>query len=160
MPLIRIIGVGNPLRGDDGVGCACVAHLAGRPLPPGVEAVDAGAGGLALLHLLDDAAGVVVVDAAQMGLAPGTIRRFSGEDLVGEAAAPCLGFHGWGVADTLALARELGRLPPVVLLLVQAARHDLGAGLTAAVAGALEEVCARAVSEALRLAQRVGPPRG
>ncbi len=49
---LRIIGLGNPLMGDDGAGIAAVERLASLPLPAGVEVVDGGTGGLTLLDLM------------------------------------------------------------------------------------------------------------
>ncbi len=148
--MVRVIGVGNPLRGDDGVGVALVERLAAEGLPPGVEAVDAGTGGLTLLDLLEGASRVVLVDAAELGRPPGSVVRVDGEDLgLGEVAgAPSL--HGAGVGDALALGRELGLLPPLVLYLVQVVRVEVGPGLSAPVAAVLGDLAARVRAEALR----------
>lgn len=69
-----IVGFGNPLRGDDGVGLAALRELDGGPLPDGVRCADVGIGGMALVHELQ--AGwdrLVIIDAVQRGGAPGTI---------------------------------------------------------------------------------------
>lgn len=64
-----ILGLGNPLRGDDGVGTAVITTLQNEPLPPDVDVVDGGTAGLELVLLLQKYRRVLVVDAAEMGLA-------------------------------------------------------------------------------------------
>ncbi len=152
---LRIIGVGNPLMGDDGLGTLAAQRLAALAWPVGVEVLDGGTGGLALYELLAGARGVILLDAVAMGAAPGTLRRFTGEELERLPADPTgLSLHGCGLAGVLALARELGQLPPLVLFGVEPARVDLGLGLSPSVAAALEELLVRVgeeVREFLRL---------
>ena len=138
---LRIIGVGNPLMADDGLGIVAAERLAALDWPEGVEVLDGGTGGLTLLDLLAGARGVILLDAVAMGAAPGTLRRFTGAELERlPAEAPGLSLHGSGLAGVLALARELGGLPPLVLYGVEPARVELGLGLSPAVAAALEDL--------------------
>jgi len=69
-----IVGFGNPLRGDDGVGLAALKELEGSALPNGVRCADVGIGGMALVHELQAGCDrLVIIDAVQRGGAPGTI---------------------------------------------------------------------------------------
>lgn len=146
---MRIIGVGNPLMADDGLGIVAAERLAAMDWPPGVEVLDGGTGGLTLLDLFCGARAVILLDAVAMGATPGTLRRFSAGDLAGlAAAAPGLSLHGGGLAEVLALARELGQLPPLVLFGVEPARVELGLGLSPAVAAALADLLAAVREEA------------
>lgn len=136
---LRIIGVGNPLMADDGLGIVAAERLAALDWPPGIEVLDGGTAGLALLDLFADARAVILLDAVAMGTAPGTLRRFTAADLSAlPAAEPGLSAHAGGLAEVLALARELGQLPPLVLFGVEPARVEWGSGLSPAVAAALE----------------------
>jgi hydrogenase maturation protease len=138
---LRIIGVGNPLLGDDGLGIVAAERLAAMDWPAGVEVLDGGTGGLTLLDLFSGARAVILLDAVAMGAAPGTLRRFTTEDLARlPAAAPGLSLHGGGLAEVLAIARELGSLPPLLLFGVEPERVELGLGLSPAVAAALEDL--------------------
>ena len=138
---LRIIGVGNPLMADDGLGIVAAERLAALDWPEGVEVLDGGTGGLTLLDLLAGARGVILLDAVAMGAAPGTLRRFTGAELERlPAEAPGLSLHGSGLAEVLALARELGQLPPLLLFGVEPLRVELGLGLSPAVVAALEEL--------------------
>ena len=68
----RIIGIGSPLRGDDGVGVVLAERLAQSPLPGHVEVIDGGLGGLALLDAFETVERVILLDAADFGARPGS----------------------------------------------------------------------------------------
>jgi len=69
-----IVGFGNPLRGDDGVGLAALRELEGSLLPDGVQCADVGIGGMALVHELQSGWDrLVIIDAVHRGGAAGTI---------------------------------------------------------------------------------------
>ena len=122
-PPVLVLGLGNPLRGDDGLGPAVVQALRERALPPEVEVLDGGTAGLGLLEMLAGRRRVIVVDVAEMGRPPGTIARLSWEALV--AAVAPLSPHQVGLAEVLALAGRLGiSLPEGIVLAVQPASME------------------------------------
>lgn len=146
---VLILGVGNADRGDDGVGPAVVARLRGR-LPPGVEARVARADAADLMAAWDGRDGAIVVDATRSGADPGTVRRFAAE---GQALPAATGgdpsSHALGVAQAIELARVLGRLPGRLTVFgVEALQFELGAGLSPAVARAVDAVADRVLLEA------------
>jgi hydrogenase maturation protease len=108
---VLVACVGNLLRRDDGFGPAVAARLEGR-LPPGAELVETGIGGVALLQeLLAGCSGVVVVDAVERGLAPGTVVAFEPEVDEAEHVADV---HLADPRRVLSMARTMGALPPRV----------------------------------------------
>ena len=141
-----VIGIGNPLRGDDGAGAAVVARLAGR-VPASVRLLLAGGGAAELLDAWDGLGHVVVIDAVRTGAAPGSLHCF-------DAAAGPLGArtggpstHGLGLAEALELGRALDRLPARVDVVgIEAASMDDGAALSPAVAGAVDAAAERVLS--------------
>lgn len=148
---LRIIGVGNPLMADDGLGIVAAERLAALDWPEGVEVLDGGTGGLTLLDLFSGARAVILLDAVAMGAAPGTLRRFTIAELARlPAEAPRLSLHGGGLAEVLALARALGELPPLLLFGVEPARVEPGIGLSPPVAAVLEALLAAVRSEVAR----------
>ena len=143
-----ILGLGNPLRGDDGVGCRLVEELARRELPPGVQVLDGGAAGLGLLNLVEGWERVVVVDAAEMGRGPGEIVRFTLADVRLASTPDCFSLHHAGLSEALALADALGRpLPEMVIFGVQPVRVGWGEGLSPAVEAALPALIAAVLEE-------------
>jgi hydrogenase maturation protease len=133
-----VIGVGNPLRGDDAAGVAVAERLRER-VPPGVAVVACGEEPSRLIEAWEGAGTAVLVDAISSGGRPGTLHRFD----AGEEALPARAFrsstHAVGIAETIELARALGRLPRRVRVYgIEAGGFATGAALTPAVEAAVE----------------------
>jgi hydrogenase maturation protease len=125
VPGTLIIGLGNLLRGDDGVGVHVAQALAEVPLPQDVEVVEGGTRGLELVNLMEGWPRVILVDAADVGQAPGEFVRFEFDEvhLVGDDQH--LSIHSAGLRDALLLAQVLNVLPDEVIIYgVQPARLD------------------------------------
>ena len=160
---IVVVGVGNPWRGDDGVGPAVAAAVRDRLGPGGpagrVDVVDLDGEAARLVDAWDGADLAVVVDAARTGAPPGTLHRL---DADGVRAASTASSHALGVQHAVALARALGRLPRrLVLIGVEGADFGHGTHLSDPVAAAVEPA-SRLVAEVVagRVAGTVdGPAR-
>lgn len=145
-----LLGVGNVLRRDEGVGVRVADLFARLPLPPDVEVCDGGTLGLDAATLLEGRRLVVVVDAVDANASLGEIFRLQPEDLV--PATRC-GFsvHDFHLLDALEQTRLVGTEPErVVVLAVQVQDVSVGIGLTPAVEQALPKV-ARQVARELDL---------
>jgi len=142
MTRIVVAGVGNVLRGDDGFGPAVAARLGG--LPDGVDVVETGIGGIALLQeILGGCSGLVVVDAIDRGGLPGTL--FVVEPEVDATGAHLPDVHLADPSRVLAMAKGLGVLPERVLIVgcQPAGMDELGEGLSPAVERAVDVACGR-----------------
>ncbi len=113
---IAVVGLGNPLLTDEGVGIRVVEALGNRPIPAGVVILDLGAGGLCVLHEIAGRQKVIFVDCAFMGEAPGTLRRFTPEEAKSRKVQPRLSLHEGDLFQTLDLARDLGECPEEIVL--------------------------------------------
>jgi hydrogenase maturation protease len=138
-PLV-VLGIGNVLLGDDGVGVHAVRALAeGGGLPPSADVIDGGTGGLSLLPIIRGAAALVLVDAVDVGADPGSRHVLTGAGLY--AGLVRLSVHQIGASDLLAVARLTGVLPAeVVLVGVQPASLAPDVRLSPVVAAALPGV--------------------
>ena len=147
-PLL-VLGLGNVLLEDDGVGAAAVSQLLDRfEAPPGVRVLDGGTLGLSLLPYLQSADAVILVDAIRADAAPGTVVRLDGDE-VGPAVATRLSPHQVGVADLLEGARWLGGYPAhLVLLGLVPASMELAVGLSPQVHASLPALVDRIAQEA------------
>jgi len=135
-----VLGLGNILLRDEGVGVRVVETLQSRDTPPDVELFDGATAGLDLLDVLADRQRVIVIDAITGDYAPGTVLRLSADDLAPQAGNG-LSLHEIGLLHTLALARQLGIAPrEVVILGVKPARVDAGLDLSPAIAASLPEI--------------------
>jgi len=116
-PRIVVLGVGNLLMADEGLGVRCVERLAGDArLPQFVRLVDGGTSTHELLEDLEDLDGLVIVDAVVTGAPPGTVVRLEGNE-VPFAFSHKLSPHQHGINDLLATLTLLGRAPRQVVLL-------------------------------------------
>jgi hydrogenase maturation protease len=151
IPLL-VLGLGNVLLGDDGLGAAAVARLRDRyQSPDNVQVLDGGTLGLSLLPWVEQADTVILVDAIRTDQAPGTFVRLDGDE-VAPAVATRLSPHQVGVSDLLDGARWRERYPTeVVLLGLVPASMELAVGLSAQVAPALERLVDRIAEEAASL---------
>lgn len=151
-PVARvIIGCGNLLRGDDGVGPVLIRHLLDRGVPAGTRVVDGGTSGMEVGFAMRGAGEVVLIDACRTGSAPGSIFRVPGERL--EQLPPLTGLHQhafrWDHA--LAFARWLLKdaYPHrITVYLIEAASLEAGMALTEPVARAMRQVIDILVDEA------------
>ena len=101
----RVIGIGQPAAGDDGVGHAVIEALAAMVLPAGVELTRVREAS-ALLPLLDDADRVIVIDAVVDAGDPGAVMVLDAKQ-IDAAAMSGVSSHGIGVAQALELARTI-----------------------------------------------------
>ena len=143
-PATVVIGVGNPLRGDDGIGPAVIDALRRRagPAGPDVRLVCCSGDLTELIEAWEHADSAIVIDAVASGAAPGSVHVVPLEDRSWGQLAQASS-HGLGVQEAAGLARQLGRLPGALVLVgVEAAQFDLGAPLSAPVRLAVEQVVA------------------
>lgn len=153
---ILVVGLGNVLTADDALGPTAVALLdAAWECPPEVELVDGGTPGLDLAAVLERTRAVILVDTVASDGAPGDLRLYDKEILLGRDLAPRTNPHAPGVHETLHLLELLGEAPSDVLLVgVIPGEVDIGIGLSDAVRGALPAVM-KAVRDEL---ERLGAP--
>jgi hydrogenase maturation protease len=139
-PDTLVLGLGNPLRGDDGIGPAVIEWLQAHDLLPDVVAIDGGTRGLELVLTLADCRRALIVDAANIGRTPGEWERFT-PDLIRLKDGPTISLHAAGLAEALALGEALCALPEEMMIFgVQPARLDWSPGLSAEVQAAVPEV--------------------
>lgn len=108
-----VLGLGNVLMGDEGIGVHVVRALERRKLPEGVKCLDGGTGGFTLLEPLEDADRIVLVDAAADGNPLGTVTRTTPR--FSRDYPPTLTAHDVGVKDLLDIFYMRGGLRDVVL---------------------------------------------
>lgn len=138
-----VLGVGNLLLKDEGVGIHAIRALAGRDLPPGVELVDGGTAGFDLLPLLMGADRIIIVDALRGGEPPGAVYRLTPADCLPqqERQAGPISLHDLGILDVIRTLEVLEqRTPEVVIIGVEPGEIDWGLELTPEVAASLPAV--------------------
>jgi hydrogenase maturation protease len=145
---ILVLGIGNALMNDDALGVTAVEELQERyTFSAGVTIVDGGTLGLDLLPMLEGVRKLLIIDAIDMGAAPGALFRLEGDE-VPRAFASKLSVHQMGVQDLLAVAELQGHVPEeLVVWGVQPGSIEMEMRLTPAVAAAMAPLLDGVVGE-------------
>jgi len=111
---VAIIGIGNPMMADDGIGPRLISELQGSV--PGIDLIDMGTGGMQLVHVLAGYDSVIIIDSADMGLSPGESRVFSPDDVVSLKETRAYSLHDWDLLRSIEISRQLGEAPAKTLI--------------------------------------------
>jgi hydrogenase maturation protease len=148
---LLVLGLGNVLCGDDGLGVAAIEMLrSGYRVPDGVRVLDGGTLGLGLLSYIRPFDDVILVDAIEGAGPPGTFIRLEGDE-VGPAVQTRLSCHQIGVAELLDALHMLNAYPRSLSLLgLVPATLELGLGRSPPVEAQLPKLVEEIVAEARR----------
>jgi hydrogenase maturation protease len=112
-----VLGLGNPLMADEGIGVYLLERLAEQAARyDDVDFIDAGTGGMSVLHLIDGRAKAVFIDCAFMDEEPGTLRRFTPEDVRSTKVLAHQSLHDADLLHILTLAEQFGQRPDDVVI--------------------------------------------
>jgi hydrogenase maturation protease len=152
LPATAIFGIGNLLLGDDGVGPVVARFLdANYAFPEGVEVEDLGTPSLDLPSYLMEHETVIFIDAVAADAAPGTIRTYSREEIIGVAPGIRISPHEPSINDALIVLDFCGNAPrDVVLVGVVPQTFEGGVALSPAVRNAVPAVAEAVVAELAR----------
>lgn len=127
-----MLGVGNVLLTDEGVGIRAIKELEKMGFPEGVEFIDGGTAGYGLIPMIEGATKLIVVDAVDADAEPGTIYRFTPEDVApdNESPEPRFSLHDVGLVEALQLAKFMGNDCDTVIFGIQPKSLDWGLELT------------------------------
>lgn len=138
---ILVLGIGNVLWADEGFGVRCVEEMAARhALPERVRLLDGGTQGLYLLPFLEEADALIVFDAVDYGLPPGTLKLVEGAEVPAFLGAKKMSLHQTGFQEVIATAQLLGRCPAQLMLIgcQPVELEDYGGGLRPEVAAQID----------------------
>ncbi len=143
-----VVGLGNPIMGDDGIGLAALELLRDTwDLPAAVELVDGGTWGMTLLPLVESAQRILFLDAIRTGQPTGTPVTLRGAQIPRQVALK-VSQHQIDLREVLAVAEFRGTLPPeMVAVGLEPATFELGDPMTPAVADGIDLVVRMAVDQ-------------
>jgi len=118
-PKIMVMGVGNILLSDEGLGVRFLDELAKKTLPDNVELLEGGTAGLELVHLIQDVDFLIIVDAFNANAEPGALFRFQPGDLQVIPEQYEVSFHQIGIVEVLTMANVLGHAPQTLIFGIQ-----------------------------------------
>jgi hydrogenase maturation protease len=144
---ILVLGIGNLLMGDEGVGVHVVRHLQSMCLPAGVDCLDGGTGSFLLLEPMQDAGRVILVDATVDEYPSGTVRRL--RPRFSRDYPRTLTAHDIGLKDLLDAFYLLGDPPQVTLFAVSIPLpRETGLTLSPAIASRVPAIARQVLEEA------------
>ncbi len=106
--IILVVGIGNLLCRDEGVGVHVIQEMKSMRLPAHIRLLDIGTSTLDLIHHLEGVKKLIVLDAMKAGGSPGTVYQCSPEALLPKGEQP-VSLHDIGVIETLAMAKKNGK---------------------------------------------------
>jgi hydrogenase maturation protease len=153
---VVVLGLGNPLMADEGIGVRLVERLmqvADRY--PSVDFIDAGTGGMSVLHLLAGRRKAVLIDCALMGGEPGAIERFTCEQVHSRKVLAHQSLHEADLMHVISMARQLGEAPEeIVVFGIQPEAVEPRDSLSPALHDRIEEYVTRVLQELDRRCER------
>ena len=116
-----VVGLGNPLMADEGIGVVLIEELsklaaAGILPSDDVEYYDGGCGGMYLLHTIAERKKAILIDCALMGTEPGTIKRFTPDDIKSVKQMAHLSLHEVDILKVIELAKQIGQCPDEIVI--------------------------------------------
>jgi len=144
---ILVLGIGNILLRDEGVGVRVIEQMQKMRLPDDVELIDGGTAGADLLDVLAERRKVIVIDAVQADCEPGVVLRFSADDLTRPNGVG-MSLHELGLGEALAMTRHLGCAPEdVVVFGIKPRDISCGLELSEEIAGTVSKVVELVLAE-------------
>ncbi len=144
-----VLGLGNPLMGDEGIGVYLIERLADSAVDyPSVDFLDAGTGGLSVLHYIEGRRKAIIIDCAFMDEKPGTIRRFTPEEVRSRKVLAHQSLHEADLMRIIEIARQLDQAPEeIVIFGIQPQRVELVQGLSTTLMERTDEYISRVLQE-------------
>ena len=125
-----ILGIGNILLSDEGIGVHVANELLKRELPPDVSVVEGGTDGFRLLNVITEADRLIIVDAVRGGDNPGTIYRFDIQDVKNSPSGFKTSVHQIGILEVIDLSGLIGKTPHTTVIGVEPKSLEMSLELT------------------------------
>jgi len=126
---ILIVGIGNLLCRDEGIGVHAIQEMQSLELPDHIELLDIGTSTMDLISHLEGVKKLIVIDAMKAGGTPGVIYRCKPEDLMPKGEEP-ISLHEIGLLETLTMAKKMGKEIDTVIIGVEPKVIDWGMELS------------------------------
>ncbi len=153
---VLVLGVGNSILSDEGLGVHLAKRLQGEEFPDNVEIMDGGTRGLELLSYMDDVAKLIIIDCVKAGAEPGSIFRFEPDKVDVIPREYKISFHDLGIYDFIQLATLLETLPPTVIFGMEPKEIDWGEELSAPVTAKMDKLKALVTDEIVLSLKEIG----
>ncbi|MBS1257381.1 MAG: Hydrogenase 1 maturation protease [Candidatus Scalindua arabica] len=137
---VVIIGIGNLLLMDEGIGIHAINELEEHKLPENVDIYDGGTGGFKLIDLMHGAARVIFIDAVESGKAPGTVTIFSSEDVHSIYHKKKYSLHDTDLMEVIKITELLEAPPKIEIVGIQPKTINYGTTLSKELRDAMPDI--------------------
>ncbi len=137
---IVVIGIGNLLLMDEGIGVHTINELEKQDLPMSIEIYDGGTGGFKLIDLMHGAARVIFIDAVETGKAPGSVTIFSAEEVHSIYNKKKYSLHDTDLMEIIKMTEMLGNPPMIEIVGIQPKTISYGTTLSKELAGSMSNI--------------------
>lgn len=143
-----VIGLGNILLKDEGVGVRCVEYLRSKGLDEGIKLVDGATCGFDLLEEMKGFEKVVIVDAVDMGKEPGYVASFDAEQIISLSSSKKFSLHEIDLVDVIQVGKKIGyNFNNVRIVCIQPGEVSQGDSLSEIVTEKLSALTERVLKE-------------
>ena len=146
--MLLIIGCGNILLGDEGIGVYVIDELGKQDLPGNIELLDGGTAGLELLPYIKEADQVILVDSIQAGGKPGDIYKFKPEDYNEDAVLGSFSLHEISLKDVFNTLKQLDIQREITIFAVEPGQVEMKIGLSQEIQAILPKLTDLVLKEA------------
>ena len=137
---IVVIGIGNLLLMDEGIGVHTINELEKHDLPESIEIYDGGTGGFKLIDLMHGAARVIFIDAVETGKAPGSVTIFSAEEVHSLYNKKKYSLHDTDLMEIIKMTELLDDPPIIEIVGIQPKTINYGTTLSKELAGSMSNI--------------------
>jgi len=137
---IFVVGVGNILLKDEGIGVHVIREMEKLDLPKNVRVIDGGTAGFDLGYLIEGADRLILIDAIDAGCEPGVIFKFRPDDIKAKPKRYFTSAHEVGLLEALEMAKCMGKCPQTVIFGIQPKEIDLGMELSTELKAKIPEI--------------------
>jgi hydrogenase maturation protease len=152
--MLKVIGLGNILRGDDGIGPVIIETLEKRKISDPVQLCDAGSDAFRILDHLLGTEPVLIIDCARMGEKPGTVQKIIAKeiDLIPEEVGMSL--HGYSLAEVWQLAQSIGAEKDLTIIGIEPEKIQFNSTLSDVVKKSIPTIIKMVEEEAKKYAKK------
>jgi hydrogenase maturation protease len=145
---ILILGVGNLIMSDEGIGVHVANRMLEMELPPNVHVVEGGTDGFGLMNVIQEADRMILIDAVKGGGEPGSIYRFDIEDCPADANIFKTSVHQISILEVITLSGLIGSTPKTTIIGVEPKSLEMGMELSPEIEAKIPRVIRMALDEA------------
>ena len=152
--MLKVIGLGNILRGDDGIGPVIIQQLEESKNSLSIQLCDAGSDAFTILDQLLESEPVVIIDCARMGKKPGTVQKILVKNIKNLPVNLGMSLHGYSLTEVWQIARSMGVDNDLSVIGVEPDSVQFNSGLSEVVKKSIPLILQMVAEEAKKNAEK------